>query len=635
MRGPFLWFTALRRAALAAAALCLNFWEENDMPVKTLGGVLLACTGLLAVILAGGAVTAYGGTLLVLLLWCCCTAGLWLLLAAAWRCAFPGERLRKDQTLVRTLLLGSAAGVVLIAAIVLYRRTLYGQDAINYYAKQNTLLATFASNGFAGVRLLLDNLLTADYKMFLNLFISVPYLFTNRSLPAFMVCYALTCFVPAWCALLFCARKLGQWLGVRSRTYLPLCMAVMVLWPMFLWPATNGMPDFFGLTFVGVILLLCADYRFDRLEAPRLLALFASTFALILTRRWYMFWVVAFYFVYAAAVLLRGARRRHLGRTLGNLCKFGIPSVLGVVLPLLPTFKTILTTDYADIYGAYYGGGFFRNVVWLVRTQGWAFCVLAVLGLGTALCSRKARWPVAVVTVSGVLAMALFTRTQSLGYHQALLLAPLYLCLLFASLAVPCKPRLEAALAVVLLALNLSCAFGAWPGGNGALTAVRIDLTRRTDLDAVAAVTDFVLDHCTAEETVYININSDGYSGSSLAFSDPAHPQLQSMILYENSVPSTHGFPTGIWTSRYVMVTDHLENDLIGRINAALRTDTPAAAHYTYVTEFPLNGVTLYCYERTAPPDEAEKNYFKQIFAEDDARWPALFSERIDAFACP
>ena len=197
MRGPFLWFTALRRAALAAAALCLNFWEENDMPVKTLGGVLLACTGLLAVILAGGAVTAYGGTLLVLLLWCCCTAGLWLLLAAAWRCAFPGERLRKDQTLVRTLLLGSAAGVVLIAAIVLYRRTLYGQDAINYYAKQNTLLATFASNGFAGVRLLLDNLLTADYKMFLNLFISVPYLFTNRSLPAFMVCYALCCSVPA------------------------------------------------------------------------------------------------------------------------------------------------------------------------------------------------------------------------------------------------------------------------------------------------------------------------------------------------------------------------------------------------------------------------------------------------------
>ena len=72
-------------------------------------------------------------------------------------------------------------------------------------------------------------------------------------------------------------------------------MGIMVLWPMFLWPATHGMPDAFGLTFVAIILLLCAEYRFDTLEWPRLVALCAATFAQILTRRWYMFWIVAFY----------------------------------------------------------------------------------------------------------------------------------------------------------------------------------------------------------------------------------------------------------------------------------------------------------------------------------------------------
>lgn len=36
---------------------------------------------------------------------------------------------------------------------------------------------------------------------------------------------------------------------------------------------------------------------------------------------------------------------------------------------LLPTFKTILTTDYADIYGAYYGGGFGNNCLGQLRTQ--------------------------------------------------------------------------------------------------------------------------------------------------------------------------------------------------------------------------------------------------------------------------
>ena len=124
--------------------------------------------------------------------------------------------------------------------------------------------------------------------MFMNLFISVPYLFTGRSINAFMVCYAITCFVPMWFALLMGAKYLAQQLpACHTALYYPLCMAVMVLWPMFLWPATHGMPDAFGLTFAAVIALLCADYRFETLPWPRLLAIFAATFALILTRRWY------------------------------------------------------------------------------------------------------------------------------------------------------------------------------------------------------------------------------------------------------------------------------------------------------------------------------------------------------------
>ena len=51
------------------------------------------------------------------------------------------------------------------------------------------------------------------------------------------------------------------------------------------------------------------------------------------------------------------------------------------------------------------------------------------------------------------------------------------------------------------------------------------------------------------------------------------------------------------------------------------------------MTEFPLaDGLVLYCYERTSPPDQAEADYFKQLFAEYDARWPDIYSQRIDAY---
>ena len=601
-------------------------------------GVLLLCD-----ILVGGVITAYGGMLLVVLMWAVCMGGLCLLLHFTWQTVFPGQRVAQDKTFLRSWLAGSAVGVAVIAALVCYRQTVYSDDAINYFAKQTLLFGSFGQSGFYGIHVLLESLLTADYKMFMNLFISVPYLFTGRSINAFMVCYAITCFVPMWFALLMGAKYLAQQLpACHTALYYPLCMAVMVLWPMFLWPATHGMPDAFGLTFAAVIALLCADYRFETLPWPRLLAIFAATFALILTRRWYMFWILAFYAVYVLAVLVGAVRRKTLGSTLKHMLLFGVPSAVIIVGALLPTFKTILTTDYADIYGAYYGGGFGNNCLGQLRTQGLIWLALCAAGLVWLLYCRSTRAQAIVAAAASLGAMVLFTRTQSLGDHQSLILAPFYLLMLFGLCAKltqqKAKPWLRNAAAGVL-AVFLVVNFGnalRLPGKNVqtlALSSESLDLTRRTDLAQMRAVTDFVLEHCTEDQTVYINMDSNGYSGTTFAYSDPAHPQLQTMILWESSVPSTHGFPTGIWTSEYVMVTDRVdEGGIVGPINAALRTQSPAAVHYEYVTEFPLDGITLYCYRRTARPDAEEADYFKQVFAEYDARWPEIFSQRIDEY---
>ena len=601
-------------------------------------GVLLLCA-----ILVGGVITAYGGMLLVVLMWAVYMGGLCLLLHFTWQTVFPGQRVAQDKTFLRSWLAGSAVGVVVIAALVCYRQTVYSDDVINYFAKQTLLFGSFGQSGFYGIHVLLESLLTADYKMFMNLFISVPYLFTGRSINAFMVCYAITCFVPMWFALLMGAKYLAQQLpACHTALYYPLCMAVMVLWPMFLWPATHGMPDAFGLTFAAVIALLCADYRFETLPWPRLLAIFAATFALILTRRWYMFWILAFYAVYVLAVLVGAVRRKTLGSTLKHMLLFGVPSAVIIVGALLPTFKTILTTDYADIYGAYYGGGFGNNCLGQLRTQGLIWLVLCAAGLVWLLYCRSTRAQAIVAAAASLGAMVLFTRTQSLGDHQSLILAPFYLLMLFGLCAKltqqKAKPWLRNAAAGVL-AVFLVVNFGnalRLPGKNVqtlALSSESLDLTRRTDLAQMRAVTDFVLEHCTEDQTVYINMDSNGYSGTTFAYSDPAHPQLQTMILWESSVPSTHGFPTGIWTSEYVMVTDRVdEGGIVGPINAALRTQSPAAVHYEYVTEFPLDGITLYCYRRTARPDAEEADYFKQVFAEYDARWPEIFSQRIDEY---
>ena len=74
--------------------------------------------------------------------------------------------------------------------------------------------------------------------------------------------------------------------------------------------------------------------------------------------------------------------------------------------------------------------------------QGWVWLALCAAGLAVLLRRKAARGPAAVTVLASLLAMLLFTHTQSLGDHQSLLLAPAYLVCLFGCAAAVCAlPR--------------------------------------------------------------------------------------------------------------------------------------------------------------------------------------------------
>ena len=155
----------------------------------------------------------------------------------------------------------------------------------------------------------------------------------------------------------------------------------------------------------------------------------------------------------------------------------------------------------------YIGGGFGNNCLGQLRTQGLIWLVLCAAGLVWLLYCRSTRAQAIVAAAASLGAMVLFTRTQSLGDHQSLILAPFYLLMLFGLCAKltqqKAKPWLRNAAAGVL-AVFLVVNFGnalRLPGKNVqtlALSSESLDLTRRTDLAQMRAVTDFVLEHCSA-----------------------------------------------------------------------------------------------------------------------------------------
>ena len=72
-------------------------------------------------------------------------------------------------------------------------------------------------------------------------------------------------------------------------------------------------PDWFGLIFAFAILLLTLDYRFEKLEPGRFVLIFLATAAIILSRRWYLYFVVGYYFSYALLLFGKQYKARKTG----------------------------------------------------------------------------------------------------------------------------------------------------------------------------------------------------------------------------------------------------------------------------------------------------------------------------------
>ena len=59
--------------------------------------------------------------------------------------------------------------------------------------------------------------------------------------------------------------------------------------------AIMGQPDIFGLFFVGMIILLTMDYDFSKKDYLRWIYIAGLTFLTMITRRWYMFWILGYF----------------------------------------------------------------------------------------------------------------------------------------------------------------------------------------------------------------------------------------------------------------------------------------------------------------------------------------------------
>ena len=556
------------------------------------------------------------------------------------------------------VLIGLWAAALLYFFWALNRRSfVYIWDYANYLTKQYSAEAAFLQGPGAGFRSIFSSL-TDDYTSFITLFVEFPFCLSARTGDSFAFCQVFS-IVPMLLTLLAgLVLKVGQMLRVKHRFwYFLIGLSWTFTYPWLRMSAMLAQPDWFGLIFAFSILLLTLDFRFEKPEPVRYALLFLATAAVILSRRWYLYFVVGYYFAYAVLVLVSSARIARAGQKqqallqVRNLILFGLMAMAAMVLLLWPIVSHILGYDYSDRYSYYNEGGFAAEI----SLQFWRLGLLnlVLVGLGLWFSLKKHRMP-ALPCLAGLeilLSMLLFTRVQNTGSHQMLLFLPGWFLLFLlgaAALAENISRRRNLKIAYWVFTLIFAVSVRCSPLTRVALPDIVIDhfplkatqefvrldklIYDRKDLPQIQAIARWIDAHCADGEISYMIPHDMLYCPDHFRNCLLPERPIDGKLAFGFSVPGTHDFPMQFFEAKYVITADPFPQTYTGSNEMSHKLNEQFLAvrdqYFELEDTFDMgNGTVFTIWRRTVAPTRAEIEYYLNAFSEEDAKYPEMFSQ--------
>ena len=557
----------------------------------------------------------------------------------------------------KAVLVGLWAAALLYFFWALDRRSfVYIWDYFNYINKQYSAEAAFLQGPAAGFQYIFGSF-AEDYTNFITLFLDFPFCLSDRTGDSFAFCQVFSILPMLLVLLAGLTIKVGQMLRVKNRFwYFLIGISWCITFPFLRMSAILGQPDWFGLIFGFSILLLTLDFRFEKLEPVRFCLLFAATAAIILSRRWYLYFVVGYYFAYAALVLVSSVRTARAGQKkqallqVRNLVLFGLMSMVAMLVLLWPMVRKILGYDYAGRYAYYNFGGLTLELAAQALRIGLLNFILIGLGLWFA---AKRRLP-ALPCLAGaelLISLLLFIRVQNSGSHQMLLFVPGWLLLFLtgaAALAEGIQKHRDLKLFywvfTLVFAVSVRCSpltVVAMPGflvDHFPLEAtrefVRLDklIYDRKDLPQIKAIANWIDTHCAEGDLSYMIPHDMLYCPDHFKNCLLPETPINDKLAFGFSVPGTHNFPMQFFEAKYVITADPFPQTFVGSGELSHKLNEMFLAvrdeYFALEATFDMgNGTTFTIWRRTAAPTRAEVEYYLSAFTEEDAQYPEMFSE--------
>ena len=555
-------------------------------------------------------------------------------------------QLRKHDFIAIVCMIASSFLIYFI--IVSLRSSIYVWDFTTYFERMNHLSSEYSDSPFRGIFEWFFSGMQMDYGCFLTMFIYPVYFFSNGSIQSFIFSYFLTCTVPSM-IIIYC---FGKWsfrliTGIQDKLIHTISLAIIIaVFPLLHSASLQGMPDVFGLTFAGIIVILTLSYDFYSKDYKRWVVIFIATVSIILTRRWYLFFVFGYYSSYFLILLIKtvfAGERKKIVKAVKNIVIFGICSLIAGTIVFDKMINMILKNNYSDSYSSWNTGGFFAEIVNQIQILGVIVSIMVLLGWVIGFLRPTTRYYTMVLLVSNFVSLFLFTRIQNMGHHQSLILFFGYfygINILLSLLSINLKKFvcIVPVIAIVASAINCICIDSHSILINSIFSSLDLYPHQRMDTDGLDEINGFFDKILLCDEKVQVLAASQEYDSE--VFTHYPKPFANEYYYRNNFLAQSGGFPVGFFDAKYILIVNPIQErenvkqeQVLSILLNEFNNNKSVYSHFEKIKTVRLQDrIEAIVYKRIKKTDNDEVKVLMNAFSDYCKKYPEAFQERLKRY---
>ena len=510
----------------------------------------------------------------------------------------------------------------------------YYWDFANYWIKSINFTESFFHNPIGTIRSIYSSINHESYNTSANLLLAPSQeLFAPINYNIYISSIYLMYSLPLVFVLSSFVYKLYNVFDTKTKLAIPVCIALFT--PLLI-PIRYGFLDIAGVFWLIIVFHLYIDTNYlKNKNIKKSIWIALLLLIIVFTRRFYAFWVVAFFLSSFVISLLSYAKSRNNKELINSVLNLTIiATIFTAVLVLLfyPFFEMSVLTDYKDIYSAYTSRPFFQETKHVISYYG--MLILAVSLLGWLYNILKTNIFIIFLTIFTITTVYLFTRINYFGFQHHYLTIPFFI-ITFISVFLFFKNKqiyVTIGLFLILLINNTFVfAYNNEPQDNDKIplfSQVKGKSHNRADYDQIVELSNFVLNLKEKKQTAYCL--SSGYKLNEAIIRLLYLPNKDPLIdvLYQTQdVDKRDRFPTELFLADYVITTDpidlHLgENNqqIVAYFNQQILNGL-LKENYTTIKTFSLEGdVKALILKKQKNVSNTQineiKEYFKKLYPE-------------------